>query len=193
MDKQTIDDLAIGYLQQLIEAEKTRLKAEKTRLKSSEDAGIELHALKSIVKKIARTIKELNDSIILVQHYLETEAAKGYAINEFFEDISDAIERLSERHELHGRILEILLLNVGQVNTRKASQNLSHELQKTRQNDERVDSLRRELRQHVRTLSRLKERMAKFGSGTASVSIENEIEDVEIKIEAIQQELDALG
>lgn len=139
------------------------------------EASHQLRSLRDAIERLAIIIKEIDGDVTLLVSLSETSIGSRDVTIEYFEDLSTRIERIE-------RALQLLLARRAYVEDEERAIHSDLELQG------RKSSLKKQLRQYSRNLSRLQEQRAKFG-GLLPTSLQNEIEGTKGKIATIQEEL----
>lgn len=140
------------------------------------EASHQLRSLRDAIERLAIIIKEIDGDVTLLVSLSETSIGSRDVTIEYFEDLSTRIERIE-------RALQLLLARRAYVEDEERAIHSDLELQG------RKSSLKKQLRQYSRNLSRLQEQRAKFGGPPLPTSLQNEIEDTKGKIATIQEEL----
>ncbi len=159
-------DLTLDALSELVATESRRVEA-------SIKAGEELHSLKILIEAQSQQLNLLIEGI-----------------REWGTEWAEHCDILQDTIKSQTRILELILLVMSSTSFSREASKLRADSIEKREADELRQTLRRQLKSHIKRLNLSREQAAKFTN--PPVEMLTAIEDAEIEIEAIKAKLDDL-
>lgn len=160
--------------------EKVRVEDEANRLKQQELTLLKRRqaVFEAVFERYAGVGERASSLIVHVEASLAESKLRGEALREYFDDLADRIQELADRLDLHGHVL-ILLLTEQAGDEKQAATETLYLIHERREREKILERYRA-------NLQKLREREARYGAGAAPVSLLNEIEETERKIEELE-------
>lgn len=184
----TIEQL-LNKHRELIEAEFKRIAVEEERLKEARQAAEAERRRAAAVEQLLARVGELTeriDQLIQMVSALVRQYPLSEAVRELTDEVRNGVGRIEDNIQLVLAVNQFVLPHVVSNNSAERKK-LAAQIEKAMQQPH-LESVRRQLMTHQRSLDVFEEQAAKYGTDVP-VSIINGIDETRAKIEQLEQQL----